>query len=439
MILLKNGFVYLEWYKLLRELNELEYIGYALGQPFNVAVVLKFQGQLSTELLTSTLSKLQKRHPLLKTRIIFDEKKRPWLTSEGVGEIPFIIKPRENESQGIDEFNRQLATPFDLANEELPLARVVLYSSPKKSELVICALHIITDGMSMTHLVKDFVKYMANPNVPVIPLDLPTKDIDLLPKKVRRFIPKRKISVLFVYGLLRTYNFIRYLFTGKRKTAKFNIEEHEMAVYSIHLDKNQTQKLLERSKQEEVSVHSSLCTVFLQEYPVIGTTVNLRNRLKYRIGGAFGFFSSAIVFGKKYRKLQSFWNNARMFQRKLRRNLRDRKVYLIHRLLLKEASFKFLQKISTYYVEIATNKNPFSVNNLGSLEDIAQNIDSEDFIRIESFFGGLTSFLNTFIVLVYTIRNEMHFHFHYPTNLYTLDNIKSISERAKKRILNAIE
>ena len=36
---------------MLRELNELEYIGYALGQPFNVAVMLRFQGELSIELL----------------------------------------------------------------------------------------------------------------------------------------------------------------------------------------------------------------------------------------------------------------------------------------------------------------------------------------------------------------------------------------------------
>jgi len=424
---------------LLRELNELEYIGYALGQPFNVAVMLKLQGQISADLLVSTLSKLQKRHPLLQTRIIFDDKQRPWLTSEGVGSIPVTIIARENESQGIDELNRQLATSFDLENEELPLARVILFSSPERSELIICALHIITDGMSMTHFIKDFVKYMANPDEPIIPLELPTKDINPLTKKVLRIIPKSKLSVYVIYAFLRIYNFTRYLFTGRRKTAKFNIQEKDMAVYSCQFNQKQTQEFLERSKKEKVSIHSSLCTAFLSEYPIIATTVNLRKRLRHKIGESFGFYSSVIVFNKRYNKSQGFWSNARKFQRKLRWNLRDRKVYLIHRLLLKKASFKFLQKISTYYTEIATNKNPFSVNNLGSLEDFAQTIDNEDFIKIDSFFGGVTSFLNTFIVLVYTFRNEMHLHYHYPTELYSLDNIISISETAKERILNALK
>lgn len=424
---------------MLRELNELEYIGYALGQPFNVAVMLKFQGQISSELLESTLSKLQKRHPLLQTRIIFDENKRPWLTSEGVGTIPVTVNTRENESQGLDELNKQLATPFDLENEELPLARVIQFTSSEVSELVICALHIITDGMSMTHLIKDFVKYLANPEEPIIPLDLPTKDINPLTKRVRRFIPKSKISVYMLYALLRIYNFTRNLFTFKRKSAKFNIKEQDMAVYSCQLDQKQTQKFIQRSREEKVSIHSSLCTAFLSEYPIIATTVNLRKRLRQKIGEAFGFYSSVVVFNKKYNKAQGFWNNARKFQRKLRRNLRDRKVYLIHRLLLKQASFKFLQKISRCYTEIATNKNPFSVNNLGSLEDFAQNIDKKDYIKIDSFFGGVTSILDTFIVLVYTFRNKMYFHYHYPTELYSLDNIISISEKAKERILNAIK
>ncbi|MHA1155901.1 MAG: hypothetical protein ACTSQK_07300, partial [Candidatus Heimdallarchaeota archaeon] len=361
------------------------------------------------------------------------------LTSEGVGTIPVTVNTRENESQGLDELNKQLATPFDFENEELPLARVIQFSSSEVSELVICALHIITDGMSMTHLIKDFVKYLANPEEPIIPLDLPTKDINPLTKKVRRFIPKSKLAVYMIYALLRTYNFTRNLFTRKRKRAIFNIKDKDMAVYSCHLDQKLTQKFLQRSKKENISIHSSLCTAFLSEYPIIATTVNLRKRLRQKIGEAFGFYSSVIVFNKRYNKARGFWNNARKFQRKLRWNLRDRKVYLVHRLLLKQASFKFLQKISRNYTEIATNKNPFSVNNLGSLEDFAQNIDNKDYIKIDSFFGGVTSFLDTFIVLVYTFRNEMYFHYHYPTELYSLDNIISISEKAKERILNAIK
>ena len=76
---------------MLRELNELEYVSFAVGQPFNIAVMLKFQGKIEIDLLNKTLLKLQKKHPLLKSRIFFSENERPMLTSEGVGIIPILL------------------------------------------------------------------------------------------------------------------------------------------------------------------------------------------------------------------------------------------------------------------------------------------------------------------------------------------------------------
>lgn len=424
---------------MLRELNELEFLSLAVGQPFNIAVMLKIKGSVELKLFESTLSKLQKRHPLLNVRIISDEKDRPWFTSEGVGTIPVTEIKRTDDSQALHEFHRQLSTPFDFENEKLPLIRITIISSPEITEIIICALHTISDGFSMVYLFRDMIKYMVNPEEEIIPLDFPKKDVDLFTPKVRKMMPKTPFFAYTIYTLLRIYNFLRYVFVGKGKPAKVNIKEDDMGIYSCKLTKNQTTELMKRCKKEKVTVHSSISTVFSQEYPIIGCPVNIRERLNHHIGESFGFYSALAVYKKKYRKTLSFWQNARRLQKKLTRSLTDKKLFFLQRLLSKTISLKFLRKIGTYYIEIVTKKQPFSIDNLGLLDKLIQDIGLEKFPTIEIFYGGITSFLDTFIVLFYTLRNEMHFYFHYTNTKYSHEEIESYAEIVMKRLADAIE
>jgi len=424
---------------LLRELNELEFLSLAVGQPFNIAVMLKIKGTVEVKLLKSTFSKLQKRHPLLQARIIFDENDRPWFTPEGVSTIPITEIKRTDDSQALQEFHRQLATPFDFENEKLPLIRITVISSPEITEIIICALHTISDGFSMVFLFRDMIKYMVNPEEEIVPLNFPEKDVDLFTPKVRKMIPKTSFFAHTVYALLRIYNFLRYVFVGKGKPAEVNIKEDEMEIYSCKLTKNQTAELLKSCKKKKITVHSSISTAFLQEFPIIGSPVNLRERLNHHIGESFGFYSSVAVYQKKYRKTLNFWQNARRLQKKLMKSLSDRKLFFLQKIFSKTISLKFLRKIGTYYIEIVTKKQPFSIDNLGSLDEYIQDIGLEKFPIIESFFGGTTSFLDTFIVLFYTLRNEMHFYFHYTKTKYSHEEIKSYAETIMKRLVDALE
>ena len=110
----------------------------AVGQPFNIAVMLKIQGSVEIKPLESTFKKLQKRHPLLQVRIFQDENDRPWFTSKGVGTIPVTEIKRTDDSQASLEFHRQLSKPFDFESEKLPLIRIFVISSPEITEIIIC-------------------------------------------------------------------------------------------------------------------------------------------------------------------------------------------------------------------------------------------------------------------------------------------------------------
>ena len=422
-----------------RELNELEYLSLAVGQPFNIAVKLKIKGKITAEQLESTFSKLQKRHPLLQVRLIFEVGKIPRFTSEGVGSIPITEIKRKDESQSLLKFHKELATPFDFDNEKLPLIRITLFSSPEITEIIICALHAIGDGFSMVFLVRDMIKYMVNPDEEIIPFDFPKKDIDIFTPSVRRMIPKTSFFARVVYALFRTYNFLRYVFVGKVKPAYVNIKEDWMGIYTCKLTKDQTLKFLKRCKEEKVTVHSAVSTAFLQEYPILGSPVNLRNRLNHHIGDSFGFYSGIAVYEMKYRKKQDLWQNAKRLQRKLRKSLRDRRLFFLQKLFSKTVSLELMQKIGTYYIEVVTKKQPTSVDNLGLIDIHLQNIGLEKFPEIESFFGGITSFLEAFIVLFYTLENEMHFYFHYTKTKYSPEEIRTYAETVMKRLEDAIE
>jgi hypothetical protein len=423
---------------LLRELNELEYLSLAVGQPFNIAVMLKIKGEITVKQLETAFSKLQRRHPLLQARLIFDEKEKPWFTSEGVGAVPITEIKRKNHSQSILRFHKELATSFDFDNKKSPLIRITLISSPDINELIICALHTIGDGFSMAILVGDMIKYIVNPDEEIISLDFPRKDVDIFTPRVRRMIPKTSFYARVVYSLLRIYNFLRYVFVGKRKPAEVNIKEDELAIFSSKLTKEQTTKFLKRCKIEKVSVHSGISTAFAQEYPIMGSPVNLRRRLNHDIGQSFGFYTGVTVYKMKYRKKQNFWQNARKLQKKLSRSLRDRKLFFPQKLMSKATSLEFLRKIGTYYIEIVTKKQPFSIDNLGIADVHLQNAGLDQFPPIESYFGGTTNFLSTFIVLLYTLEGEMNFYFHYSKTRYSQEEITSYAGIIMKRLVDAI-
>ena len=82
---------------MMREINDLEYLNYTIGQSYNLVVSLRIRGKLTKELLSDVFLKLQQRHPLLKVRMLEKDGEAPWFTSEGVEEIPITVIKREND------------------------------------------------------------------------------------------------------------------------------------------------------------------------------------------------------------------------------------------------------------------------------------------------------------------------------------------------------
>ena len=66
-----------------------------------VTMVARIKGTISESMLRYAVSKAQQRHLNLRVRIIEDDDRDPWFTSEGVKEIPVEIVPRESADHWI--------------------------------------------------------------------------------------------------------------------------------------------------------------------------------------------------------------------------------------------------------------------------------------------------------------------------------------------------
>lgn len=426
-------------YAMRRELNEIEYLNWCFGQPYNIVISVRIRGNIPPDRLQSALDKAQQRHPLLKVNTILDEQDMPWFVSEGVGAIPLKVVDRAGEDHALRITEKELATPFDMnkpPESPLPLMRVTLLSPPnpaaEPADIIISAQHTISDGMSMVFLVRDLLYFMTNPKHPVTVLDVTASTEDIFPLNVRKRVPKSALK--FKASLLFMKLYLRLKF--RRGTQKPRTFAPSSKIHSWQLTVDQTEDLLARCKQERVSVQSALCTAFLTTFTAVNTPVNLRPQLALPVGEAFGLYAGAAVIKMKYDAKADFWDNARRFHGKLRKSLQD--PFSVFRLFSKLVPFKAMQEYFRLFADLISDQHPFAITNLGSFDKIGVRFQVED-LRVESFFGGVSEIIDASVLTVYTIDEVMHFHFHYMEHVMNTSEAEELVSKAMNMLISAAE
>ena len=125
-----------------------------------------------------------------------------------MGEIPIETLEFENESNTTKVFLKHLETPFDLNDPVKPLFRVTFLHSLERSDLILCAQHTITDGLSMAFLMRDLVDLLNDPNIEISPINSPMNKEDIFPSEIRKKIPKSAFRTKIFLLLLKVYYFL---------------------------------------------------------------------------------------------------------------------------------------------------------------------------------------------------------------------------------------
>ena len=224
-----------------------------------VSIVARIKGKVTTKMVENAVKKVQQRHILLQTRIIVDENNNPWFTAQDVGKIPIETMNRENNNTWIEVYDEACKVPFEF--DKLPAIRFYLLHSEDVSDLLIFCHHVICDGMSLAYFSRDLMKHLGDPNL----------EVDILPNPLpinRKTIPEeQKLSglILNVMGKINDkwepekIVFDQEDYKNIHKTYWDNFTHQTI---SIELTEQQTIKLVDNCKANNVSVNSAINTAF---------------------------------------------------------------------------------------------------------------------------------------------------------------------------------
>jgi hypothetical protein len=419
-----------------RELNEIEYFNWCIGQPYNMVVAVQIRGDLGPDRLRRALDLAQQRHPLLRVNTEIGPAGLPWFSSEGVEAIPLAVVDSSDPEAARGLAEAELTAPFAMdgaGSPRLPLLRasLLLPGDPGRPvDVVLTAQHVIADGLSMVFLVRDLLHFMERPEAPLTVLDAPASPVDLLPVDVRRRIPTSPLRFRFVLWLARVYVRARF---GRRAAAPKQPTRHHG---SWELTPDQTRRLRARCRRQGVSVQAAICTAFLGAFGAIHTPVNLRPLLARPVGEAVGLFVGAAEVRLRYRAARGFWGNARRFQRRLRSALRN--PFGVYQLFSKAVPAEAVRQLGSLLVAITADQRPFAVTNLGQLDGTGLQLQGTG-LQIESFFGAVTGIVDSSVLTVYTLGGRLHVHL-LATEAGPSDTaIRDDAGRAMRRLVEALD
>ena len=299
-----------------------------------VTMVARIKGNISESMLRDAVSKVQQRHPNLRVRIIEDDDRDPWFTSEGAKEIPVEIVPRESDDHWIKVVQESCQIPFEF--DAQPAIRFVLLQSPNISELIILCHHIICDGLSLAYLARDLMVHLGEPTreVEVLPDPLPI-DLNNIPKDVS----VNAIVRYFINRINKKWEQDKIFFDQEdyRNLNEAYWMNYQHQMFSVELSEAQTFALVDRCRKEKVTVNSALTTAFAGAQTIvqgekpfhssIGVAGSLRDRLQRPVGEVMGFFAGMVTLKYKYNSNIEFWENARRFHRKVKPLFNNRNLF----------------------------------------------------------------------------------------------------------------
>jgi NRPS condensation-like uncharacterized protein len=428
-----------------RKLNEIEYLNWLIGQPYNISMAITIERSFPEELLRNSLEKLQIKHPILQAQLDVNEIGEPYFFWENIGNIPLDVIPRIKNENYEEIVANEFITPFETGkNCPYPLIRVKLLKHEAVSDLIITLQHVIGDGMSMVFLFRDIIDFMANPDKSVPSLEVIKKIENALPLSFQKKIPKTprkfKITLWFVQkilGLRRIKQRLSKTHIMQKSFIVNDVKDSDFLTRAWKLDEVQSQLLFKKCRENEVTVHSALCTIFLQDFPIINNPVNLRGKLAYKVGDSVGLFAGGLVIKKKFNKNDSFWKNCQLYHRKLVKGLNSKKIFKIFKLISRAVPIELFNELAPSYLELASESKPFGITNLGSLDKFNSYFASKGF-KIKNLYGGVSGTYDALVVAVFTIENKIHFHFHYYKPPHTDVEIDRYIDNANKQLDNAL-
>ena len=294
------------------------------GALLNACVISRVRGPLTEARLTQALSDVQRRHPLLRVRIVDGRS----YTEEDVPAIPLrVLDCDEHSTTAVVE--SELSVPLPV--ERGPLIRVSwLRHKSNLGTLVLTFHHVIGDGVSSAILVRDLVGAAAGTmNLPFRSLNTVNPLEEMLPAALRGWRGDWTFLRLFARSVWRAATQGRPL---QLRVARW-VPPAERTIHVLGRSLNGAflGALATKARAEHTGVHGALAAAICMAVagdrstaklsPVLfGSAVDVRDHLEPAMGEEFGFYAGFSQFQELIDPCGDLWEVARRVQAELVRD-----------------------------------------------------------------------------------------------------------------------
>jgi hypothetical protein len=235
--------------------------------PFCSIFTIRLLGALEEPQLRHALRHVQSRHPLL--RCVVHE--QHFVLQDRPSPIPLRMVERRNEDDWEREVRREWTAPFD--PERGPLARVVWLRSVPVHELLLVAHHCICDGQSGITILRDLLSACDHSDQDLAPYDSLGAIEDIVPADLLHSSSFRR-RVRIKSGMLRLAFFLKKF--QRSQAPALPITREQIYFHRWFLEKASAAALLDRSRNEGVTVLSAVAVACMQAFRDVRGTEALR-------------------------------------------------------------------------------------------------------------------------------------------------------------------
>jgi NRPS condensation-like uncharacterized protein len=235
--------------------------------PVNCVMTARIRGNIAAEDLHLALEKVQGKHPLLRARVVQEDRQPYFVFSSNPRKIPVRVIERESDEDWRDMTRLEWKTPFDMSSE--PMIRVVWIKAQGVSELMLAAHHCICDGASLVAIFREILQVIDQPDMQLTAYPPVQSLKDLVPQQVFSDL-KLAIMVKSKVALFR-------LFALTVKSVKTNPPGEHYLIY-WRAEAKESGELVRRCKAEGTTPYAALCVAFLLAFRQLNGT-NFKNKM----------------------------------------------------------------------------------------------------------------------------------------------------------------
>lgn len=411
----------------------------------NGQAIAEVEGDLSEASIRRGLDFLRQRYPLLAV-VIRREGGRVVFQREDVPPIPLqVLEAPEGDWVETAEAESKGPIPCETG----PQARcVLLRHGNTRSTVLLTFPHAVGEGCSWYILIRDLLRSAAGLITPGeeggIP-DLPLPLYDRLPQSVKGF------SGFAGFARMMSRELAGYFREGGAPR-KLDLDlstppaDRRTGLIPVRFDHGFTERLLDRSRREQTSVHGAICAAGLLAVSKVMTdgsprvfactsAVDMRKRLTPPIGDEMGLFVSVLWAVQRVRQDSPFWDLARSIREKLAArialgdpgivaSLGTLSLPLLERLPGRDRSGRIVKLAGSFMY----NYKGTGVSNMGRI-DLPERLGGFTINSI-SFAGSLVN-LGYFLSVVNTFNGALNINYLFNEPLIDRDRARTLAKTAE--------